>query len=129
MTTPVLLIEDVPIARKLATVILEAIGCRVLAASTGAEALTLAANIPVSLIWLDMHLPDLKGSDGLLIAQAIKRQPGPNQFTPIVALTANDNDDLRKRAEGADLVDFLVKPLTPALAQAVLDKWGGRDIK
>ena len=113
----VLLVEDVPLAQKVATLILEEEGCRVFWAGSGRQALQLAAQVAVDLICMDLHLPD---GDGLSLTQQIRQHPGPNQQTPIVALTANDGLQYRKKAQEVGMNGFLVKPLVPSQAQKVL---------
>jgi two-component system chemotaxis response regulator CheY len=110
---PILVVEDEPDIRQLVTEILESVGCDVLEASDGTEALSVLERHRVSLILLDMRMPVL---DGWGFARAA-RQRGID--VPIVVMTAAENAKRWAREVGA--TDFVAKPFdVTALVATVL---------
>ena len=64
--------------------LLEDAGCKVLVATSGAEALQLLASHPVDLVLLDYHMP---GMNGDVVAERMK---GDQPDVPIALLSADD---------------------------------------
>jgi DNA-binding response OmpR family regulator len=106
MAATILLVEDERKLRELVRSYLERGGFTVLSASTGAEALGLAAASPPDLVVLDLGLPDVPGET---VATEL-RGAGP---TPILMLTAkaSEEDRIRGLELGAD--DYVTKPFSP----------------
>jgi CheY-like chemotaxis protein len=66
------------------TMLLEESGCKVLASTSGAEALHLFASHPIDLVLLDYHMPEMRGD---VVAECMKlSQPD----IPIVLLSGDD---------------------------------------
>ena len=82
---PVLVVEDDPDLRTLLTVTLESEGFRVEAASNGAEALKALAEVPPTLIILDLRMPVM---DGWSFLEHVRHRPGPRPS--IIVITAGD---------------------------------------
>ncbi|WP_457965286.1 response regulator [Arthrobacter sp. D1-29] len=101
-----LVIEDDEDIRGLITLVLTRAGFEVLAVGTGAEAIAAAADPSLSLITLDLGLPD---ADGHVVAQALRELTN----APLLFLTArSDSDDLLAgMASGA--AAYLTKPFRP----------------
>jgi PAS domain S-box-containing protein len=87
----ILLIEDQPIAARVAIVVLENIGHTITLATTARETLQRFNEGHYDLLLIDIGLPDINGS---VLAQQIREQETmTNQrHTPLVALTAHQND-------------------------------------
>jgi two-component system, sensor histidine kinase and response regulator len=85
---------------------------RLLEAASGEEALRCLLRNPVALILLDVQMP---GMDGFETATLIRQNPR-FEHTPILFVTAGDKTEA-KQVEGYDAgaVDFLFKPLIPAI--------------
>lgn len=101
----VLLVEDELPIRKFLGASLASAGYRLQEATTGREALKLAAESPPDLVILDLGLPDIDGQE--LLAQL--RQ----WFTaPIIVVSARDQEQQKITAldHGAD--DYLTKPFS-----------------
>ena len=105
--TSLLLVEDNAINRKVATGLLSRLGCEVVCAENGQDALDMAASLPVHLIFMDIQLPDM---DGLVVTQHLREQGGWLADVPIIAMTAGGND--RQRCLAAGLNDYITKPLS-----------------
>lgn len=75
--------------------------------TTGAAALEAAHRQPPDLVLLDMHLPDMHGTD---VLQALRRDP-LLRTVPCVMLSACDHPEDRTRALAAGCADYLTKPI------------------
>jgi len=96
-TATIFVVEDDPHMRRAIFKALEAGGYRVLAASTGAEALALFDTAQPDLIILDLMLPD---ADGLMLTTSFQNRTS----APIIICSARqgqpfDLDDLEARVE------------------------------
>lgn len=105
--TSLLLVEDNAINRKVATGLLSRLGCEVVCAENGQDALDMAASLPVHLIFMDIQLPDM---DGLMVTRHLREQGGWLADVPIIAMTAGGND--RQRCLAAGMNDYITKPLS-----------------
>lgn len=91
-------------------------------AHDGLEALSRSQERKFDLIFMDLAMPVM---DGLRATRAIREQAGPNQHTPIIALTADATDEAREKCLRAGMGDFLVKPVqVDQLAEAFEKLWG-----
>ncbi len=112
MTQTILLVDD----RQENLIALEAIldgpDRRLLKATTGNEALTLALKSDVSLILLDVQMPDM---DGFEVAELLQRNNKTRQI-PVIFCTAISKEK-RYLTRGYDVgaVDYLFKPIDPDL--------------
>src|SRR5437870_5456024 len=103
MDERVLLVEDDPSIREIASLGLKEAGFRVTAAVDGREGLTRALHDPFDAIVLDVMLPSL---DGFEVCREIRKQ----SRVPIVMLTARTDtlDVVVGLESGAD--DYVTKP-------------------
>ena len=105
----VLVAEDNLISQKIAALILEKIGCRVEAVSTGEEALRRLETETYDLILMDCQMPDRDGYD---TTQEIRRRETlTGRRTPIVAMTANLMPGAAERCLDAGMDAYLTKPI------------------
>ncbi|WP_245993046.1 response regulator [Xylanimonas allomyrinae] len=92
-------------------------------ATTGAEALRLAAALHPDVVLLDLHLPD---ADGLDVLARLRTLPGPP--ADVVAATAAREVEAVRRARAGGVVHYLVKPFTAAALRERLDAtWAARE--
>jgi two-component system KDP operon response regulator KdpE len=101
----ILLIEDELQMRRFLRITLQSQGYRLVEAPTAQEGLTQAATHNPDLILLDLGLPDL---DGLEVTQKL-REWTP---TPIIVLSAREQEQDKVRALDAGADDYLTKPFT-----------------
>ena len=101
----VLVVDDEPAIVRALSAALQARGYRPITASTGGEAIDVAATHKLALIILDLNLPDL---DGVEVCRRIREW----SQTPIIILTVEGADDRKVAAldEGAD--DYVTKPFS-----------------
>ena len=110
MSARVLLVDDVALNRKLLEAQLAREYYQVLSASSGAEALAIAAAEQPDVILLDVMMPEM---DGFEVCARLKADPATRHI-PIVFVSALEErvDRLRGLDLGAD--DFLTKPVDAA---------------
>ncbi len=115
----VLVVEDNVTNRAVVSHVLKQRGHEVTAATTGVEAVTLAAERRFDVILMDVQMP---GMDGYEATAAIRAQSGgPNQLTPIVAVTAHAMSGDRERCLAAGMNAFVAKPVRPEALLAAID--------
>ena len=73
----------------------------------------------IELILMDLQMPDM---DGLEATAAVRRLPG-YENVPILALTANYSDEIRRQCQENGMQDFLSKPVTPTALWAAISRW------
>ena len=113
----ILLVDDEEKIVEVLQAYLEKAGYEVLCAYDGAATMELFRNNDISLILLDLMLPDIMGEEICRMVRAVSR-------VPIIMLTAKteENDLIKGLRLGAD--DYIFKPFSPrtvvAKAEAVL---------
>lgn len=112
----VLLAEDNPVNERVAQRMLTTLGCTVVVARNGAEAVRIASVREFDVILMDVHMPVMDGIDA---TQNIRSR---GIGTPIIALTASVMKTDIERCQEAGMNSFLPKPvrreeLTQALMQ------------
>ncbi len=105
----ILLAEDNPTNRLVATRMLIRMGHTVRAVVDGGDAAKAAAETDYDLILMDMMMPEV---DGLAAARMIRAGTGPRAGVPIVGLTANAMPADREACEAAGMDGFVTKPVT-----------------
>lgn len=111
----ILVVDDNDLNRVVAVAYLEAVGYSPASARSGAEAVTMSASEPFDLIFMDLHMPGMDGSEA---ASLIREAPGPKSPL-IVALTA---DAMIEEPGGMD--GWLTKPLGLDEFQRALEHYG-----
>jgi len=99
----VLVIDDEPQIQRLLSIVLEGAGHRVVPASSGREALVLAAQHRPACILLDLGLPDIPGAE---VLQRLREWSS----VPVIVLTALDAEAEKIAALDAGADDYVTKP-------------------
>lgn len=115
----VLLVEDNPVNQLVAKGMLGKLGCEVVVAAHGAEALDQLEFHDFDLVLMDCNMPVMDGYE----ASRQIRQSGRWPNLPIVALTANAMSEERERCRAAGMSDYLAKPFRREELAALLDQW------
>jgi two-component system sensor histidine kinase/response regulator len=116
----VLVVDDVDLNLLVAKAMLGSLGVAVKTAAGGEEALDLLSREQMDLILMDCHMPGLDGYD---VTKCIRGTPGPNQQTPIVALSASAFAEDKDRAIASGMNDFATKPIELEGLRGVLNRW------
>jgi CheY-like chemotaxis protein/HPt (histidine-containing phosphotransfer) domain-containing protein len=108
----VLLAEDNQVNREIATVMLQAMGCKVTQSHDGAQALAAVVSRDIDLVLMDCGMPVMDGFESTRRIRAWEQaQPGRTRV-PIVALTASALAGDREACLSAGMDDYLVKPVS-----------------
>lgn len=106
----VLMIDDDPMLRHLATSILETGGYRVIQAQDGVAALEIIeSGEDVALVVTDLRMP---GMDGEAVLKRLRGQV-TTALLPIIVLTGSDEYDTEVRLMDAGADDYIRKPIDP----------------
>ena len=115
----ILLVEDNPVNQLVAKGMLSKLGCEVVIAAHGGEALTLLEDDLFDLVLMDCNMPVM---DGYETSRQIRQSSRWSEL-PIVALTANAMPEERERCRSAGMNDYLAKPFRREELAALLDTW------
>ena len=108
----ILLVEDHAINRRLAQIVLEREGHKVVCAENGRAALEALRRGHFDLVLMDLQMPHM---DGIETTRAIReREKITGEHVPIIALTARAMAGDRERCLAAGMDGYLTKPLHPA---------------
>lgn len=114
----ILIVEDIPIAQKVIDFHMTQVGCVVEIASNGVEALQKALETHYDAILMDISLG--KGPDGFEITTQIK-QHDINKATPVMAVTAHDEEEYHEKAEECGMLGYFNKPFSNTDAQIIVN--------
>ena len=117
----VLLVDDNAINQKVGQRLLSKLGCEVLVAGGGPEAIALVT-VPgarFNIIFMDIQMPDM---DGVAATAEIRRLLGDN-CPPVVAMTAYSMQEDAGRFMRQGLDDYVGKPVKSRHLYEVLHRW------
>jgi PAS domain S-box-containing protein len=119
----VLLAEDNVVNQKVATKMLEKLGCAVEVAPNGKEAVRIWQGGHFDMILMDCQMPEM---DGYEATREIRAREPKTQRIPIIALTAHamKGADAECRAAGMD--DYITKPIDRELLRSCLERYEPR---
>ncbi|MBT9394462.1 PAS domain S-box protein [Hymenobacter sp. NST-14] len=117
----VLLVDDNPINQKVATRLLDKLGCDIVVASDGFEAISraIAPNAQYDLVFMDIQMPEM---DGITAMREIRQRLG-STCPPIVAMTAYSMKEDAERFVQEGMDDYVSKPVKSQDLYAVLRRW------
>jgi len=112
----ILITDDDPIARETLRDIIEPAGYRTLLAESGEEALDIVKDQDVHLALMDMNLPKLSGLETICLVRQIKG------VLPMILITAEQDDNLLRKALSAHAFCVLAKPVSKNVVIYVVTK-------
>ena len=116
----VLIADDNPVNALIARRALESAGFTVTVASTGAEALEVAERMQPALILMDLRMPVMDGFE------ATRRLRAGGSGVPVIALSAEVNPEIERRAIAAGANGVVAKPIEPEALRSIAVHWTGR---
>ncbi|MBI2261817.1 MAG: response regulator [Caulobacterales bacterium] len=119
-TPRVLVVDDHPVNREVARIMLQAFGCEVIETCDGHEAVQAAAAHAFDLVLMDVRMPRM---DGLEATGRIRALPDPVRgAVPIVAMTADAMPEDVTRCLAAGMNAHLAKPVSQAALFAIVSR-------
>ena len=117
----ILIAEDSPVSAMILEDMLSSLGCQVIPAADGAEALERLEQGTVDLVLMDCRMPNL---DGYQATERIRANPRFAEL-PIIAVTAEQGEDLQ-RCLDVGMNQVLTKPVELESLRRTLESWLGR---
>lgn len=119
----ILVVDDHDANRDLVRAVLAPFGPELHESATGEEAVAAAGSYPYDLILMDLRMPGMGGEDAM---RAIRTGAGPNRATPIIAFSADVDDDRRRDLCAAGFAGAVAKPIDAlALLTLIADLMAG----
>ncbi len=120
----VLLVEDIAINMQVARHMLLGLGCSVVEAQNGREALAAIVEHDPDVVLMDCQMPVM---DGYTATRTFREaNADADNHLPIIALTANALAEDREKCLAAGMDDFISKPFKRDLLLEVLMRWQER---
>ena len=117
----VLLAEDNPVNREVAVCMLEQLGCQVVVAEQGRDAVAKTECDRFDVVLMDCQMPEMDGFSATKAIRDGERRTG--WHVPIVALTAHAIDGVRERCLAAGMDDYMTKPFTQGELGSMIQQW------
>lgn len=118
----VLVVDDLPVNRLLASEMLKRLGAKVIEAESGLAALETLAHTTVDLVLMDGQMPVLDGYQTTLQIRQREADRGLKR-TPVIALSASAYADDVQRSLDAGMDGHLSKPYRLEELEQILKKW------
>ncbi len=122
----ILLAEDNPVNREVASRQLKKLGVAVGLVGNGRAAVEALATHSYDLVLMDCQMPELDGFGAA--AEIRRREMETGRRTPIVAMTASVLPTDRDRCAQAGMDDYVSKPVTLAALEAVIARWTAAEV-
>lgn len=105
----ILLVDDAPVNREVATGLLEMLGHHVTTGVNGREAVEILELNSFDVVLMDLEMPEM---DGMTATREIRlREEAKSIRTPIIAMTAHATADIREGCLSAGMDGYLTKPI------------------
>lgn len=109
----VLLVDDNNVNRKIAARFLKKWNMEVFEAADGLEAFEMTKKENFDVILMDLQMPIMDGYESAKSIAEWEKKHG--RYTPILAVTAETMDDVKKSVRDAGMIDTVTKPFKPEL--------------
>jgi signal transduction histidine kinase/CheY-like chemotaxis protein len=122
----VLLAEDNLVNQRVASRLLEKLGCVIRLAQDGKEALDILEQDSFDVVLMDCQMPRLDGFEATRALREHEEATGSARI-PVIALTAAAMKGDRERCLEAGMDDYVSKPIKTGHLAAALERWTRRD--
>ena len=120
--TRVLVVEDNFVNQQVASRLLENLGCQVIPAGNGKEALSQVQHMHFDLIFMDIQMPEMDGYEASLAINKLI-ESGAIQSVPIIAFTAHAMKGDKEKCLAAGMDDYITKPVSERDIEHITQKW------
>ncbi len=117
----ILAVDDNDANLKLVVTLLEELGVKVLAATSGRDAIDMVEENAIDMILMDIQMP---GMNGLEATREIRTMDG-GAAVPIIALTAHAMADEKEALLKAGMNDYQTKPISQEQLADCIQRWSG----
>jgi two-component system chemotaxis response regulator CheY len=118
MSKTILTVDDSASIRQMVSLTLSQAGYQLVQAGNGAEGLSKAKEAPVNLILTDLNMPVM---DGLTFIRELRKLPN-YKGVPILFLTTESDEGMKKQAKEAGATGWIVKPFQQEQLVSVVKK-------
>lgn len=118
MSKTILIVDDSASIRQVVGIALKSAGYTVIEGVDGVDALTKLNGQKIHLIISDVNMPNM---DGITFVKAAKQVAG-YQFTPVIMLTTESQEDKKQAGQAAGAKAWVVKPFQPPQLLAAVGK-------
>jgi len=118
MSKTILIVDDSASLRQVVGIALRGAGYDVVEACDGKDALTKLDGRKLHLIISDVNMPNM---DGISFVKEAKKKPD-YRFTPVIMLTTEGSEDMKREGQAAGAKAWVVKPFQPAQMLAAVAK-------
>ena len=115
----VLLVEDNPFNQAVAVEVLHKLGCKVVLASNGKEAVRAFEQEPLDVILMDLQMPEMDGFEAVRLI----RDSETKERIPIIAQTAQAFEEDRKRCFAVGMDEHIAKPIKASELARILRQY------
>ncbi len=119
MSKRFLIVDDSASIRQLVTFALNDAGYEVVAAVSGEQAVSLLSGNRFDMVITDLNMPEM---DGIELIKKI-RGTADCKFIPIIMLTTEAQDDMKRQGKDAGASGWIVKPFSPEQLLNVVKKF------
>jgi CheY-like chemotaxis protein len=120
----VLVAEDNVVNQRVVEAMLKRLGCEVVIAGDGVQAVDKCNGNSFDLVLMDYQMPGIDGPEAARRIRDAERERGKERVA-IVALTANVGDEFKAHCTAAGMDDFVTKPMQRSDLQRVIDRFVG----
>ena len=117
----VLVVEDNIPNQLVVKAMLDRLGCLINIASDGKAVIEMSKKFSYDVILMDLQMPEMNGFEAT--AAILADENNANNKTPIIALTANVQEEIREKCLNVGMKDYLSKPIKFLDLQNTLKKW------
>ena len=118
----ILIVDDDPISCQILSKMLAKLGYQSDIATSGEDALELLRQCHYNLVIMDYQMPKMDGC----ITTSLLRDPATktlNPAVPVIVLTANCMDSMKKSCIGSGMNDLISKPIKYDMLADVTSRW------